>query len=108
LQEAWKALQISFSSSLSSAGVFGILQRTGALTSGIHWLVQRFSNSGPLLTIILMTVIAIGGSTLGMGEEFIPLVPIFLFVSKEMGYDRIFGLALVMVAGRCRLCFGDD
>jgi uncharacterized ion transporter superfamily protein YfcC len=79
-------------------GVFGILQRTGALTSGIHWLVQRFSNSGPLLTIILMTVIAIGGSTLGMGEEFIPLVPIFLFVSKEMGYDRIFGLALVMVA----------
>ena len=61
-------------------------------------LVNRFANSGPLLTIILVLVISISGSTLGMGEEFIPLVPIFLFVSKELGYDRIYGLALVMLA----------
>lgn len=78
-------------------GVFGILQRTGAITAAIHSMVSRFSNSGPLLTIILMITIGIGGSTLGMGEEFIPLVPIFLFVAKEMGYDRIYGLALVML-----------
>ncbi len=79
-------------------GVFGILQRTGTITAVIHGLVQRFSNSGPLLTIVLMIAIAIGGSTLGMGEEFIPLVPVFLFVAKEMGYDRIYGLALVVLA----------
>jgi uncharacterized ion transporter superfamily protein YfcC len=46
-----------------------------------------------------MTAIGIGGSTLGMGEEFIPLVPIFLIVAKEIGCDRIFGVALVYVAG---------
>jgi uncharacterized ion transporter superfamily protein YfcC len=34
-----------------------------------------------------------------MGEEFIPLVPIFLIVAKEIGCDRIFGVALVYVAG---------
>lgn len=79
-------------------GVFGILQATGMITAVIHALVSRFSSSGPLLTIILMTVIAIGGSTLGMGEEFIPLVPVFLYVSKELGYDRIYGLALMMIA----------
>ncbi|MEL6636993.1 MAG: C4-dicarboxylate ABC transporter permease [Bacteroidota bacterium] len=79
-------------------GVFGILQRTGAITAAIRSLVNRFANSGPLLTIILVLVISISGSTLGMGEEFIPLVPIFLFVSKELGYDRIYGLALVMLA----------
>lgn len=79
-------------------GVFGILQRTGAIVGGIHRLLTRFKNSGPLLTILLMTAIAIGGSTLGMGEEFIPLVPLFLIVSKELGYDRVFGLALVFVA----------
>ena len=33
-----------------------------------------------------------------MGEEFIPLVPIFLIVAKEMGLDRIYGLALVLLA----------
>jgi len=79
-------------------GVFGILNRSGAIVSGIHHLLGRFRESGPLLTIILMTAIAIGGSTLGMGEEFIPLVPLFLIVSKELGYDRVYGLALVFVA----------
>ena len=79
-------------------GVFGILQRTGMITAIIHGLVTRFSGSGPLLTIILMLTVSIAGSTLGMGEEFIPLVPIFLYVAKELGYDRIYGLALVMVA----------
>ena len=79
-------------------GVFGILQRTGTITAVIHALLNRFANSGPLLTIILMIVIAIGGSTLGMGEEFIPLVPVFLIVSKNLGYDRIYGLALVLLA----------
>jgi len=45
-------------------------------------------------------VLSIGGSTLGMGEEFIPLVPVFLLVSKRLGYDRIYGLALVLVAAQ--------
>jgi len=79
-------------------GVFGILQRTGTIVAVVHALMERFRNSGMLLTIVLMTAIAIGGSTLGMGEEFIPLVPVFLIVSKELGCDRIFGLALVFVA----------
>ena len=79
-------------------GVFGILQRTGTITAILQKLLDRFVHSGPTLTIILMTAIAIGGSTLGMGEEFIPLVPIFLLVSNKLGYDRIYGLALVMLA----------
>lgn len=79
-------------------GVFGILQRSGAIVAGIHRLLTRFRHSGTALIILLMTAIAIGGSTLGMGEEFIPLVPLFLIVSKELGYDRVFGLALVFVA----------
>lgn len=79
-------------------GVFGILQRSGAIVSGVHSLLTRFRHSGTLLIVLLMSAIAIGGSTLGMGEEFIPLVPLFLIVSKELGYDRAFGLALVFVA----------
>ncbi len=79
-------------------GVFGILQRTGTISAVLHGLLARYSKSGPLLTIILMTAIGIGGSTLGMGEEFIPLVPVFMIVAKELGYDRIYGLALVMLA----------
>ena len=76
-------------------GVFGILERTGTITAVLQNLLKRFSNSGSLLTIVLVTVLAVGGSTLGMGEEFIPLVPIFLIVANRLGYDRIYGVAIV-------------
>ena len=79
-------------------GVLSILQRTGTITAVIQALLNRFSNSASMLTIVLMIIIAIGGSTIGMGEELIPLVPIFLIVSQKLGYDRIYGLALVYVA----------
>ena len=80
-------------------GVFGILQVTGTIPAVLGAILNRLRSSWKALTIVLMTAMAIGGSTLGMGEEFIPLVPIFLIVAKEIGCDRIFGVALVYVAG---------
>ncbi len=79
-------------------GAFGILQRTGVITAAISRLLHKMGDRGPLLTAVLMVVLAAGGSTLGMGEEFIPLIPVFLIVSKKLGYDRIYGMALVFVA----------
>ena len=79
-------------------GAFGILQRTGVISASIGRLLDRLGNRGPLLTVVLMVIIAAGGSTLGMGEEFIPLIPVFLIVAKKLGYDRIYGMALVAVA----------
>ena len=80
-------------------GVFGILQATGTIPAVLGAVLNRLRSSWKVLTIVLMMAMAIGGSTLGMGEEFIPLVPIFLIVAKEIGCDRIFGVALVYVAG---------
>ncbi len=79
-------------------GTFGILQRTGVITAAIGRLLNKLGDRGPALTVVLMVVMAIGGSTLGMGEEFIPLIPVFLIVSKRLGYDRIYGMALVLVS----------
>jgi uncharacterized ion transporter superfamily protein YfcC len=81
-------------------GVFGILQRTGTIAAGLYWLLRRFAHSRFLLTGIIVTTVAVGGSTLGMGEELIPLVPIFLLAARELGYDRLFGLSLVYVASQ--------
>ena len=81
-------------------GTFGILQRTGTIAAVLHTLLERFRGSWWVLTVVLMTAIAVGGSTLGMGEEFIPLVPIFLVVAKEIDCDRVFGVALVYLAGQ--------
>lgn len=45
-----------------------------------------------------MIIISASGSTLGMGEEFIPLVPVFLFVSHKLGFDKIYGFALIFLS----------
>lgn len=81
-------------------GVFGILQRTGVITASVGRLLDKLKDRGPLLTIVLMTVIAVGGSTLGMGEEFIPLVPIFVLVARRLGYDALYGVGMVEIAGQ--------
>ncbi len=79
-------------------GAFGILQRTGVITASLGRMLEKLGDRGPLLTVVLMFFMAVGGSTLGMGEEFIPLVPIFLIVAKRLGYDRIYALAIVFAA----------
>lgn len=79
-------------------GTFGILQRTGTIPAAIRALLDRFGHSAPLLTVVIMLAVAVGGSTLGMGEEFIPLIPVFLVIANRIGYDRIYGLCLVMLA----------
>jgi uncharacterized ion transporter superfamily protein YfcC len=80
-------------------GVFGILQTTGTIPAVLHAVLDRLRSRWRMLTIVLMVLMGIGGSTLGMGEEFIPLVPIFLVVAREIRCDRIYGVALVYVAG---------
>jgi len=79
-------------------GVFGILQKTGTIMAFIQKLLDTFGHTANLLVVILMIAVAVGASTLGMGEEFIPLIPLFLIVSKKLGYDRVFGLGIVWLA----------
>jgi uncharacterized ion transporter superfamily protein YfcC len=81
-------------------GVFGILQRTGTITAFLQKLLSSFGHKPDLLVILLMLSVSIGASTLGMGEELLPLIPLFLIVSKQLGYDRIFGVAIVWIAAQ--------
>lgn len=79
-------------------GVFGILQQTGTIIAFLQKLLALFGHKPQLLVILLMFIVGIGASTLGMGEELLPLIPLFLIVSKNLGYDRIFGVAIVWLA----------
>ena len=79
-------------------GVFGILQKTGTIIAFLQKLLNVFGNKPNLLIITLMISIGIAASTLGMGEELLPLIPLFLVISKQLGYDRIMGVAIVWVA----------
>lgn len=79
-------------------GVFGILQRTGTIIAFLQKLLKIFGNKPNILIIVLMITIGVAASTLGMGEELLPLIPLFLVISKQLGYDRIMGVAIVWLS----------
>ncbi len=77
--------------------VFNLIQHTGTINVVINRLLKRFRKSPMALTLILYLGFAFGATFLGMGAEFIPLIPILLMLSKEMGYDRMYGVAILLI-----------
>lgn len=68
-------------------GAFYIVEKTGALQAGIEALIFRFRNKQYLLFYLLGTVFALGGASISMQEELIPMVPIFVVLAAKLKYD---------------------
>jgi uncharacterized ion transporter superfamily protein YfcC len=77
--------------------VFNLIRHTGTVHVVIYGLMQRFRKFPDLLIFSIYFSIAVLSSFLGMGQEFLPLIPLFMIISKVNGYDRIFGLAIFAV-----------
>lgn len=78
--------------------VFNVIQHTGAINAVMYRLLNKFRNTPILLSFIIFIVVAFGATFLGMGAEFIPLIPLFLLISKEMGFDRLYGISFLLMA----------
>jgi uncharacterized ion transporter superfamily protein YfcC len=78
-------------------GVFNIIHRTGAISSLVFFLIERFRNSPGWLFFMIYMIIFSGSSFMGIISEPMVLIPVFLLLSGEMGYDRIFGASLVII-----------
>lgn len=77
--------------------VFTLILSTGAINAFLFALIARFKNNPKLLLFLIYMTIFSGSSFMGIGAETIALIPVFLFLSKSLGYDRIFGFALLCV-----------
>ena len=75
--------------------VFMLIQYTGAINAFLFALIDKFKRRPKLLLFLIYMTIFSGSSFMGIGPETIALIPVFLFLSKQLGYDRIFGLALL-------------
>ncbi|MDP2238363.1 MAG: AbgT family transporter [Bacteroidales bacterium] len=84
---------------LMIGAVVNIIKHTGTIDVFISRLLKRFSHKPVLLVFILYFAFAFSATFLGMGAEFIPLIPVLLLISKQLGYDRIFGVAIFIVGG---------
>lgn len=77
--------------------VFMLIQHTGAINAFLFSLISKFKNRPKLLLFLIYMTIFSGSSFMGIASETIALIPVFLFLSKRLGYDRLFGFALISV-----------
>ena len=77
--------------------VFTLIHKTGAINGFLFALIARFRNKPKQLLFLIFMTIFTGSSFMGIGPETIALIPVFLFLSRRLGYDRLFGLGLLSV-----------
>jgi uncharacterized ion transporter superfamily protein YfcC len=75
-------------------GAFGVVDQTGALRRGVGWLVQRLRRRELLVIPICCIAFATGGALENMQEEIIPLVPVLLLLTTQLGFDPLVAAAM--------------
>ena len=78
-------------------GVIEVLRRTGAIDAALHGAVDRLGKSPWLLIGGCLLLFSIGSFTIGMGEEYVPLVPIIVTMCLAMRMDAIVAMGMVWV-----------
>lgn len=82
--------------------VFTALDNTGVLIYMVETLRNRFSSRKYILLFVLPFAFMFLGSSAGMFEELIPLVPVVVLLCYAFGWDALTGLGISVLAA----CFG--
>ncbi len=78
-------------------GVFGVLRATGAVDALIGLAIARLGGSPVLLAGGMVTVFALGSSTVGMAEEYMPFVPLLVTMCLALRMDAVVALGIIYV-----------
>ena len=68
-------------------GAFAVVEKTGALTTGINALVRALGERNHFVIPIVCLVFGAAGAAEHMQEEIIALVPVLLLLTRRFGYD---------------------
>jgi uncharacterized ion transporter superfamily protein YfcC len=79
-------------------GALAVIRRTGALDAALASVLRRFGGRPAALILMGMLAFAVGSSTIGMAEEYIPLVAILITLCVGMRMDTVTAVG-IMVAG---------
>jgi uncharacterized ion transporter superfamily protein YfcC len=81
-------------------GMFGVLEDSGALEAGIERLLTLTRGNPVVVVSILMIALAAGSTFLGLISEYLVVIPMALVLAQRLGYDALFGTALVTIAAK--------
>ncbi len=79
-------------------GMFGILNRSGAIDAGLERLLSGMRGNLYLLVPVLMVIFSAGSTFLGLASEYLLIIPIMVALSNRLGMSNLVGLAIVTVA----------
>lgn len=78
-------------------GCIGVVYKSGAFDKGIASLSKALHGREALLIIAITSLIALGGTTFGLGEETIAFYPILVPVFLAVGYDAMVAVACLYI-----------
>ncbi len=78
-------------------GFLGVVNRTGAINSGITAAMAAMKGREKWMIPILMALFAAGGTTYGMAEETLAFYAILIPVMIAAGYDAVTGVAVILL-----------
>jgi uncharacterized ion transporter superfamily protein YfcC len=78
-------------------GVIGVIKATGAIDALIELAMRRFGGRPVWLVAGMTTLFAVGSSTIGMAEEYMPFIPILVTMCIALKMDAIVAVGIVYV-----------
>ncbi len=78
-------------------GAFAVLRASGAVDAAIGALLRRLGNRPFWLIAGGILIFALGSSTIGMAEEYLPFVPVLIVLAHALGYDAITAVGIMTV-----------
>jgi uncharacterized ion transporter superfamily protein YfcC len=78
-------------------GAFAVLRATGAVDAALGALLRRLGHRPFWLVTGGILVFAIGSSTIGMAEEYLPFVPVLIVLAHALGYDAVTAVGIMTV-----------
>ncbi|MFC1791405.1 YfcC family protein [Gemmatimonadota bacterium] len=78
-------------------GAFAVLRATGAVDAALGALLRRLGNQPFWLVSGGILVFALGSSTIGMAEEYLPFVPVLIVLAHALGYDAVVAVGIMAV-----------
>jgi uncharacterized ion transporter superfamily protein YfcC len=81
-------------------GAMSVIRSTGAIEAFLAKFISRFDHRPALLIGAGMFVFGVASATLGMAEEYIPLVAILIALCRAMKMDVVAAIG-IMVCGYC-------
>ncbi len=78
-------------------GALAVIRSTGTLDAALSRVLNRFGGQPALLILMGMLAFAVGSSTIGMAEEYIPLVAILITLCVGMRMDTVAAVGIMVV-----------